>query len=88
MGSVAQKVLHDEPCSVRIGGSAAARNNTPERILIGFDVSADSWAAVREAAARVWPIEIQLRLLTAMGLVYTIGGMVPEVERWRMQEEQ
>lgn len=88
MGSVAQKVLHDSPCSTRIGRSGAGRNNTPARILIGFDGSPDSRAAAREAAARAWPKEIQLRLLTAIGLVYTVGGMVPEVERWRVQEEQ
>lgn len=88
MGSVAQKVLHDAPCAVRIGRRGGGRDNTPERLLIGFDGSVDSWAAAREVAARAWPKGIQLRLLTAIGLVYTVGGLVPEVERWRVQEEQ
>ncbi|MFN0084053.1 MAG: universal stress protein [Blastocatellia bacterium] len=89
LGSVSQKLLHDAHCSVRIGrGEYGRRQQPPERILIGFDGSVDSWTALREAAARRWPQGIQLRLLTAIGLVYSVGGVVLEVERWRVREEQ
>jgi nucleotide-binding universal stress UspA family protein len=74
---------------VRIGRcDFAQKQGPPGRILIGFDGSVDSWDALREVAARQWPPEIQLRLLTAIGLVYTSGGVVLEVERWRVREEQ
>jgi nucleotide-binding universal stress UspA family protein len=58
LGSVSQQVLHNAPCSVRVGRCAADRARPREprvRLVLGVDGSVDSAAAVSAVAARHWP---------------------------------
>jgi nucleotide-binding universal stress UspA family protein len=58
LGSVSQQVLHNAPCSVRIGrcGADPARPREPRvRLVLGVDGSVDSAAAAAAVAARHWP---------------------------------
>ena len=58
LGSVSQQVLHNAPCSVRVGryGSERAQPREPHvRLVLGVDGSVDSAAAVSAVASRDWP---------------------------------
>jgi nucleotide-binding universal stress UspA family protein len=54
MGSAAQKVLAEARCSVRIVHERVKDNNSPVRIVIGFDGSADAKKAIQAVAGRNW----------------------------------
>lgn len=56
LGSVAQKVVSEARCSVRIARPRTRQPGEPPRILIGVDGSANSRAAVNAVAARSWPL--------------------------------
>lgn len=55
-GSVAQRVLADARCSLRIGHTSS-RSAERKGVLVtaAFDGSEDSFAAIREIARRAWP---------------------------------
>ena len=66
-GSVAQKVVNEADCTVRV---ARQRVNVPEfpvRILVGVDGSVEAFAAIELLASRVWPEETEARIVTAIG---------------------
>ncbi|HEX8130844.1 MAG TPA: universal stress protein [Pyrinomonadaceae bacterium] len=54
LGSVSQRVLTESRCSVRIARGETPVGELPQRIVIGVDGSASSFAAVRAVAARRW----------------------------------
>ena len=66
LGSVSHKVLTEAHCSVRIGRQRPQADTSPLRLLIGVDGSPDAAAAVQAVAARAWPAESAVRLVTAM----------------------
>ena len=66
LGSVSHKVLTEAHCSVRIGRQRPQADTGPLRLLIGVDSSPDAAAAVQAVAARVWPAESSVHLVTAM----------------------
>ena len=58
LGSVSQELLHHAPCSVRIGrrpANAGRAGESPVRLVLGVDGSADASAAASVIAARRWP---------------------------------
>lgn len=55
LGSVSQRVLYEAPCSVRVARCLEQRSDGPIRIVVGFNGSADSEAALNAAASRSWP---------------------------------
>jgi nucleotide-binding universal stress UspA family protein len=63
LGSVSQRVLTEARCSVRIARGRIDEPDTPARIVIGVDGSPASKAAVREVAARVWPLKSEVRVI-------------------------
>ena len=66
LGSVSQKVLTEARCSVRIGRQHHQATPGPLHLLMGVDGSPDAAAAVQAVAARVWPAESAVRLVTAL----------------------
>jgi nucleotide-binding universal stress UspA family protein len=54
LGSVSQKVLAEALCSVRIARSHRPVDDSPVRIVLGVDGSADADAALRAVASRSW----------------------------------
>ena len=66
LGSVSQKVLTEAHCSVRIGRQRRQADTGPLHLLIGSDGSPDAAAAVQAVAARMWPAESSVRLVTAL----------------------
>ncbi len=63
LGSTAEKVLTHADVSVRLGKGEAKEKVAPPRILIGFDGSNESRAAVEEVADRSWPKGTRVKLL-------------------------
>jgi nucleotide-binding universal stress UspA family protein len=66
LGSVAQRVVTDAHCSVRVARAPRGERDSPLRILIGVDGSSHSGAAVMEVASRSWPKGSEVRLLTSV----------------------
>jgi nucleotide-binding universal stress UspA family protein len=65
LGSVSQRVLYEAPCSVRVARCSDVRRAGPVRIVVGFNGSPDSEAALEAVAARLWPEGSEARVITA-----------------------
>jgi nucleotide-binding universal stress UspA family protein len=65
LGSVSQRVLYEAPCSVRVARCSDERRAGPIRIIVGFNGTPDSEAAVDTVASRVWPEGSEARIITA-----------------------
>lgn len=64
LGSVAQKVVTEARCSVRIArGRVLEDKNEPVRLLIGMDGSQSSQEAVREVCVRKWAEGSSVRVI-------------------------
>lgn len=86
LGSVALKVLSESFCSVRIVRAGAAEDDSPTRIVIGVDGSAESDAAIHLLATRHWRQGSSAHLITAIDTVLStvlfgddlsVGQMTP-----------
>lgn len=66
LGSISQRVLHDSPCSVRVGRAAKSTKHSPMRVIVGADGSSDSEVALRQVANRLWPAGSEIRVLTVV----------------------
>ena len=65
MNSVSLRVLYEASCSVRVARCAADQGDGPVRIVIGFDGTSASDAAVDSVASRSWPVGSEVRVITA-----------------------
>jgi nucleotide-binding universal stress UspA family protein len=77
LGSVSQRVVTDAPCSVRVARHQAKEKDSPVRIIIGVDGSPGSQTAVRSVAARVWPTDSEVRLVSSVDPLH-MYAMEPE----------
>lgn len=68
LGSTSQRVLHEAHCSVRVARCAQARNEGPARLIVGFNGSADSEAAIDAVASRAWPQGSEARVMDVNAL--------------------
>ncbi|MEW6736846.1 MAG: universal stress protein [Acidobacteriota bacterium] len=64
-GSIAQQVVTEAHCSVRIGRKSTQEESHPARIIIGLDGSACASAAVDIVAMRQWPKGSVVKLITS-----------------------
>ena len=65
MGSVSLRVLYETSCSVRVARCVHDQREHPVRIIVGFDGSRESEAAVNAVASRSWPDRTEVRVITA-----------------------
>lgn len=65
LGSVAQRIVTESHCSVRVARGRVEEPGTPVRLIAGLDGSPGSEAALREIAKRVWPSGSEARLIVA-----------------------
>ena len=81
LGSISQKVLTESSCSVRIARGRIEIDPSPIRIVIGFDSSRGAMAAVDSVAARNWPDETEVCLLSVTDPITptAIGRFVPPI---------
>ncbi len=63
IGSIAQKIVSEAPCSVRVARGDVAVDPEPARILIGYDGTSGADAAVNEVIQRHWPAETTVRIV-------------------------
>ena len=71
MGSVSQRVLYEADCTVRLARCSSQREG-PVRIVVGFDGTTESDAAIDAVASRTWPAGSEVRVVTA-GDAITFG---------------
>ena len=88
LGSISNKVLTEAKCSVRVARGKVEVDPSPVRVVIGFDGSPGSKAAVAAVAARGWRDESEIRLVAAISefAPTTIGRFVPPLARWLEDE--
>lgn len=81
LGSISQKVLTEARCSVRIGRGKIEVDETPVRLLVGFDGSQGSVAALNAVASRNWPSGSEVRVVAAAEELVpsTIGRFIPPI---------
>ncbi|CAN5739093.1 hypothetical protein BH24ACI3_BH24ACI3_16450 [soil metagenome] len=79
LGSISQKVVTEAHCSVRVSRGRIEVDSVPVRIVIGFDGSKGSLAAVDEVASRPWRDYSEIRLIAATKDVRpsAIGRFIP-----------
>ena len=84
LGSISQRVLYEAHCSVRIGRGPYKNPDTPIRLLIGVDSSADSNAAVEAVCNRSWPRGTEVGLLIVVDTVmpFTSNPSKPAAMKW------
>jgi nucleotide-binding universal stress UspA family protein len=63
IGSVAQKIVTEAPCSVRVARGKVEVDETPARIVVGYDGTAGAGRAVDEIVARCWPKGSEVRVV-------------------------
>lgn len=63
LGSISQKILNAANCSVRISRPKPDISHFGLKIIIGFDASEGSMAAVRTVALRSWKLKPEIRLI-------------------------
>jgi nucleotide-binding universal stress UspA family protein len=69
LGSMSQRVLYEARCSVRVARCSDEWREGPVRIVVGFNNSQDSEAAVDAVASRAWPEGSEVRIITALAQV-------------------
>ncbi len=65
IGSVSSKVVNEAPCSVHVARGRVEVDGSAPRIVIAFDGSEGSDAAVDAVLARKWPAATEVRLVVA-----------------------
>jgi nucleotide-binding universal stress UspA family protein len=78
LGSVAQKVVTDAACSVRIARSRPGRNDAPLRLAVCIDGSSHAAAVVSVVAKRVWPAGTEACVFAVLNLYWSAD----EVQQW------
>lgn len=63
IGSVAQKIVTEASCSVRVARGKVEVDDTPVRIVLGYDGSAGANATVDALAARNWKPDTEVKVL-------------------------
>jgi nucleotide-binding universal stress UspA family protein len=79
-GSLSRSIVEISSCSVRVARSADIWDGSGLRLLIGFDGSSGSAAAVREVASRRWPRGAQVRLVTGFKSSFDLRSEPYEVK--------
>jgi len=65
LGSVSKKVVTDSDLSVRVSrGNIEKARDSPLKLMLGVDGSAEAEQAVRTVGSRVWPHGTQVRIIT------------------------
>jgi len=81
LGTTTQKVLTEAACSVRIARPRDRSDNSAPQLVIGFDGSAGSQAAVDSVAGRCWPTgtEICLAVVADSAALSSLGRFTPQM---------
>lgn len=81
LGSISQKVSAEAHCSVRVARGRNEVDPAPSRIVIGFDGSSGSHAAVEAVAARNWRAGSEVKLVSASDMAFGLDiSMMPATD--------
>lgn len=82
-----KKILTQSGCSVRIARGNPGRDESPPRIVIGYDGSPGARGAVEAVVARHWPPNTQVRLVvvTDGSVLNSIGRFSPQMANPRIE---
>jgi len=73
LGSLSLELIHHASCSVRVARSGEPHNGSPApRLVVGCDGSIPAQAAIRSIAARSWPPNTEVHVISA------VQTLVPE----------
>lgn len=93
-GSVSQHAVWHAACSVRIGrrpANSAAFHEGPVRILLGWDGSTGAELAAHAVRARSWPVNSEVRIVTALdarlSILLAVSGIAAGPAHNAIQEE-
>jgi nucleotide-binding universal stress UspA family protein len=81
LGSVAQSLVREAGCAVRVVRGRVGKPDESASLIIGLDGSAGAMAAVEAVAARKWPPGTAVRVVTALDAALTANGMTLPFER-------
>jgi nucleotide-binding universal stress UspA family protein len=78
IGSVADNLLHGAPCPVAVAprGYGAERHEALRKIVVAYDGTPESKAALREAEALAAPVRAGIELLTVVAPPVAMPGVV------------
>ena len=78
LGQTTSVVVNEAPCSVRVAREASSPSNT---IILGFDGSAASVAAIDEVAGRNWAFATKIKLVVVADsfLLEMVGRFAPQI---------
>lgn len=81
LGSVSQKVLTEAKSSVRVCRGRTLVGQPPQRLLLGVDGSANSFAAVKEVAERNWIPGSEVEVVVVYDEISStlLGSVIPPV---------
>ncbi|MCI0747637.1 MAG: universal stress protein, partial [Verrucomicrobia subdivision 3 bacterium] len=90
LGSVAQRVALEAPCSVRVVRPREERQSGQLRMMIAVDGSADSETAVGAVLTRVWPLNAEFRLVTVIDhrLQSAVAWPSAYADQWVLQHDK
>jgi nucleotide-binding universal stress UspA family protein len=90
LGSVAQKVAVEAPCSVHVARPRLDRGLHHFRIMVAVDGSADSEAAVRAVLNRNWRLNADFRLVTVIDARLQSAVAWPSLyaDQWVLQHDK
>jgi nucleotide-binding universal stress UspA family protein len=89
-GSVAQKILTEARCSVRVGRRPTASTAPAKLLLVGVDGSPGGDAAVDELAKREWPSGVRVHVVTVVdpNVALAFGSLNAQVSKWIEENEE
>jgi len=87
LGSVSHQVVQAAHCSVRIARGPAHPAGAPVKVMLGVDGSHDAAAAVSAVAARRWPPDSEVRVVSVLDVRVTtsVVGDDPLAATWITQ---
>lgn len=92
LGSSSLKILSEALCSVRVARMTPSRtpdDDSPVRVVIGFDGSPDAQKAVESVAGRAWRQNSAARLVTSIDpFIAGAAGFEPDIEKVRVSQQE
>jgi nucleotide-binding universal stress UspA family protein len=90
LGSVSQRVLTEALCSVRIARGRVDEPGLPVRIIVGTDGSPASDEALRSVAARCWPPQSEVKVVTVDDPLTPefLGKVIPPLGKMLEEDRQ
>lgn len=88
VGSVSRSVVTEAQCSVRVARGRIDPERKEIRLLLAYDNTPHSQAAVEEICARNWPAGTEVKLLTAIDPLTDASGTLIDQTMLQMRERQ